>query len=1722
MNVNKKNNNKIISCITVFMFLLTQIFLLAIPVKAQIIAKAPITLTKTADKSQARVGDEITLNYTIQPNDVSVSASDAPDKEIVMVMDTSGSMNQSLGSSSRLSVAKAAAKRFVDKFSTDSNTKIGLIQYSNIASKKSNGLVSNTSFDTIKNSIDGFQPDGGTNTGDGLRLAYYMLTQSTNTNAKKYIVLFTDGEPTFYSYTSRIWSNSAGKYVYNYYTDSQEGSGYSINSSNDSTNGLAYADKIAAIIPANSNINSFMIGCTMSDYGENTLQEISEKAEGTCSFVQTAADIDTVYDQLANKIQSELPVNSIKFQETLPVGMQIQEVPAGFTVSGQTITGDLGNITYKYSSSTNKYSSSSINFQIKVKAIQDGTYSLSKDTNGGSNSFITYKDIDNADGKLLFPVNDISVTNVTASIKLGKTVDKPNVTANQPFNLTYTIQPDKIPVEDVDPSYQKGSDIVLVLDNSGSMDESLSNSNGKTKMQVVKDTATDFINKFKGDSNINIAIVKFSTKANVVSLDGSSLNFGNLANSTQYNCLINKVNDSSIFNTDGGTNIGDGLRTAYWLLKNQGNTGRKKYVILLTDGVPTVSTVKDNSNLVYNQGSRSYYTGWIYDRNAQFDYYFKSISKYDYSTDNINSSVKYVVNPGDNDYNQLALNYAYNISDIMKSDTDLNIKPIMIAFSNGADPSKLSQIAGRAGGEYKVALSQSDMSSVYDGIAGQIQSDFTITGVQFEETLPQGISLQQAVLPTGFIVSGQKITGVLSSISYKLDSTGKYYEPLPVTGFTIEKLWGSVGANNTAAQYVLGSNQTSFISYKDINGSITKNPFPEATINVFPNSPADISATLVPKTGQADVYTLTITSNTNSPNTIKSFNIGGTEKAVDLWTDTTGLLNLNSSKSHDLNQSVLIGNTSLCVNAKDKDNNTVNETVPLISVSNVELKDIEQNNKVRPGDITFATEPNATITSLKVNGEIIATNQNTGTGIYKCLGVNLKDGDNVIEVNLTNKFNNTSNMVLHQAIDATAPTITANYTYSNKKIDATFSENVNLVWLECDLNNDGKISSDEKVTVSTDTKNQLKDIQVPDNFIRKNIVIKARDLSGNIGSGVPVDKNPPQVQPVYTDNTYKIIDVTVDELVNSIWLECDVNKDGSISSNEKVVISNTIGTEVRGVQIPDAFYGKDITVWATDLAGNSGSEVLLKPLLPPIIETPTDGTKTSNTKPTISGTGVAGATVTVYDGETLIGTAVVGSDGKWSLIPETALANGDHVLTAMQSDEAGNVSDKSGAVNLKIVPGAPEITSPVNGTKTSDNTPTISGTGIAGLTVTVYDGETLIGTAVVGSDGKWSLIPETALANGDHVLTAMQSDEAGNVSDKSGAVNLKIVPGAPEITSPVNGTKTSDNTPTISGTGIAGLTVTVYDGETSIGTAVVGSDGKWSLTPSSDLARGAHVLTATQKDAAGNESDKSNIVNLTIVPAAPVITSPENGMRTSDNTPVISGTGIAGLTVTVYDGTTVIGTAVVGSDGKWSLTPGTALTNEAHAITATQRDGAGNVSDKSNTVNLTIDTTSVVKKGIFLNGKLLDVDINIVRSLNVDIGIGIKTVFNGQDVKLQINKDNNNINIVNNAFDLYEVTDENSFTLNKINTTPITGTVVTSGNGQEFTIPMDTKTVSTGYKYYLLVFKMKVNRNASLGKVTDNTIKINSQQPLSLEVDSNGHKKPFTFDFNIVDLPPLK
>ncbi|MCU3857193.1 Ig-like domain-containing protein [Enterobacter hormaechei subsp. xiangfangensis] len=450
-----------------------------------------------------------------------------------------------------------------------------------------------------------------------------------------------------------------------------------------------------------------------------------------------------------------------------------------------------------------------------------------------------------------------------------------------------------------------------------------------------------------------------------------------------------------------------------------------------------------------------------------------------------------------------------------------------------------------------------------------------------------------------------------------------------------------------------------------------------------------------------------------------------------------------------------------------------------------------------------------------------------------------------------------------------------------------------------------------------------------------------------------------------------------------------------------------------------------ITTTATDKAGNTGPEsddfVLITDYTAPdaskvaITEVYDDvntagviasGEETDDNRPLIKGTGAEpGNTITVYNGDKVIGTATVQADGTWSLEPTTPLPDGRYTLTAKETDGVGNVSGPSGEyiINVATVPPqaptldtvyddvAPHADYLQKGDVTNDTTPTLSGSsGVAGGTISIYDNGRLIGTATVGSNGSWSFTPDTALADGSHSFTATVTDGVGRTSEPTGGFGIVIDTKAPDAASDllvtdnvgayqgpvVSGDTTDDNTPTLSGRAEPGSTVNIIDNGQVIGSTKVNPDGTWSYTPDQPLANGAHDLTTTVTDPSGNTGPEGShvVITVDVVPGKVEITgvtddagsvtgSLSQNAVTDDTRPQISGTAKAGSTVTIMDGSNVLGTTTAGADGTWSFTPSVDLGRGDHTFTATAKDPTGNESSSSSWT-VTIDTDAPVKPTI--------------------------------------------------------------------------------------------------------------------------------------------------------------
>ncbi len=178
---------------------------------------------------------------------------------------------------------------------------------------------------------------------------------------------------------------------------------------------------------------------------------------------------------------------------------------------------------------------------------------------------------------------------------------------------------------------------------------------------------------------------------------------------------------------------------------------------------------------------------------------------------------------------------------------------------------------------------------------------------------------------------------------------------------------------------------------------------------------------------------------------------------------------------------------------------------------------------------------------------------------------------------------------------------------------------------------------------------------------------------------------------------------------------------------------------------------------------------------------------------------------------------------------------------------------------------------------TSDTTPTITGLAGPGARVVLYDGATAIGSATAdASTGEYAITVAAPFDDGAHDLTVVATAPGASGSSPSPALIVTIdttAPSAPPAPTLSAGSDTGvsytddltkDTTPTITGTAEPGATVQLLDNDgTVVATGTAGASGSYVLT-SRPLAPGAHALTVTATDAAGNVSYPSAPLNIVI------------------------------------------------------------------------------------------------------------------------------------------------------------------------------------------------------------------------------------------------------------------
>ncbi|HFK5674407.1 TPA: Ig-like domain-containing protein [Enterobacter asburiae] len=353
----------------------------------------------------------------------------------------------------------------------------------------------------------------------------------------------------------------------------------------------------------------------------------------------------------------------------------------------------------------------------------------------------------------------------------------------------------------------------------------------------------------------------------------------------------------------------------------------------------------------------------------------------------------------------------------------------------------------------------------------------------------------------------------------------------------------------------------------------------------------------------------------------------------------------------------------------------------------------------------------------------------------------------------------------------------------------------------------------------------------------------------------------------------------------------------------------------------------------------------------------------------------AGQTVTV----TLNGvdyTTTVQANGSWSVTVPSADLSGitddNYTISAAVSDKAGNPAsaDRDVLVDTTV----PQLTihtvsddDVINSAEHAQAlivTGSVTGAAAGDVVTVTLNGKSY--TATLDVSGNWSVgVPAadvTALAAGDHTITAALTDKAGNSNSATHGVEVNLT--APVLTIDTvsgddainNAEKTQDLT--ISGTAsglAAGAVVTVMLNGKAY-SAQVDDNGKWTTTvPANEvgqLGEALYTVTASATDSVGNNTSASHTVNVeSVLPG--VIVNTIAGDDVINAAELAAGQTISGKVVNAEAGNTVtvtIGgksfTATVQSDLTWSVNVPesvlTALGNGDLTVSASVTNGVGN------------------------------------------------------------------------------------------------------------------------------------------------------------------------------------
>lgn len=267
---------------------------------------------------------------------------------------------------------------------------------------------------------------------------------------------------------------------------------------------------------------------------------------------------------------------------------------------------------------------------------------------------------------------------------------------------------------------------------------------------------------------------------------------------------------------------------------------------------------------------------------------------------------------------------------------------------------------------------------------------------------------------------------------------------------------------------------------------------------------------------------------------------------------------------------------------------------------------------------------------------------------------------------------------------------------------------------------------------------------------------------------------------------------------------------------------------------------------------------------------------------------------------------------------------------------------------------------------------TAAGAGIAGK-VTVTEGTTVIGTATISAAGTGTLsLPITTTA-GTHNYTLVHS--SANV--RSSDVSYQVAKAASTVTATVGASSIAVKATIAKSTALLGTIAVTRDGKAAGTVALTKANGGAGSIDISALAPGKYAFVLSYPGA-GNTLPAKTAVSVTVADPASVATvtatsSGPSNYYTSQATLTLSaktaaGAGKAG-TVTIYEGSTVVGKATLPASGTATftlpktVTAGSHTYRLVHSVAAVQPGTVTQVVNKAATVTSAVASTTTVAAG---------------------------------------------------------------------------------------------------------------------------------------------------------------